>query len=196
MRGRPCVRASGLRVTDCSFSSFRQKKKLRQTAKISIFFSLSRATIFILFSLYGGLLVEFRWCLKRRSLQIWALGLSCETPAALGAAGASHDSTRTPNVHISMQRRFKHHQNSTKGNPREGKKENCGRRGKKARNFGPHHPSGPHFSRFKPPPFGAPLFLGLGTLRGLTVRGPTLRRHVGLKRQWPKQVRPEQVNLA
>ena len=39
----------------------------------------------------------------------------------------------------------KHHQFSTKGPTREGEKnENCGGRGKKERNFGPH-PSGPHF---------------------------------------------------
>ena len=44
-------------------------------------------------------------------------------------AGASHDSPRTPNVHISGSRRFKHHQNSTKGPPREGRK-------KKSENLG------------------------------------------------------------
>ena len=27
-----------------------------------------------------------------------------------------------------------------------------------------------------------------------TLRGPTLRRHVGLKRHWPEQVKPKQVN--
>ena len=45
----------------------------------------------------------------------------------------------SPNVHISGSQRFKkHHQNSTKGPPREGEKnENCGgRKEKKKRNFG------------------------------------------------------------
>ena len=41
-------------------------------------------------------------------------------------------------VHISGSRNSKHHQNSTKGPPRERRKsENCGRKGKKARKFGP-----------------------------------------------------------
>ena len=98
-----------------------------------------------------------------------------------GAAGASHDNPRTPNVHISGPRRFKHHQNSTKGPQKERKKkENCGGRGKKERNFG--------LSTL----VGSTL-VG-STLRGLTVRGPTLRRRVGLKRHWPEQVRPKQVN--
>ena len=51
------------------------------------------------------------------------------------AAGASHDSPRAPNVHISGSRRFK---NTTKikGPPRERrKKENCGGRGKKRTKF-------------------------------------------------------------
>ena len=56
-----------------------------------------------------------------------------------------HDTPRTPNVHISGHRRFKHHQNSTEGPPREGgKNENCGGRGnKKTRNFGPPTLRGP-----------------------------------------------------
>ena len=67
---------------------------------------------------------------------------------AFGAAGASHNNTRTPNVHISGPGLQKTPPNSTKGPPREGrKKETCGRKMKKARNFGP--------------PFGAPPF---GTL--------------------------------
>ena len=67
--------------------------------------------------------------------------------------GASHDSPRTPNVHISGPWRFKHHQNSTKGPPREGEKnENCGGRGKKSAKFGAPtlrdlHPSGPQNSK-------------------------------------------------
>ena len=65
-----------------------------------------------------------------------------------GASGASHDSPRTPNVHISGPRRFKHHQNPTK-DPKKRRKENCGgRRKNKARNFGP--------PPFRTPPFKAP----------------------------------------
>ena len=79
------------------------------------------------------------------------------------AAGASHDSPRTPNVHISGPRRFKHHQNFTKRPPREGrKKEKCGRRGKKkSAKFWASHPSGHHFVQVWSPPLRAPLFLGL-----------------------------------
>ena len=86
---------------------------------------------------------------------------------------------------------------------REERKKIVAEEGKKARNFGPHtlrgshpsglhpsglHPSGPHFSQVWAP-----------TLRGLHPSGhhnsgPTLRRRVGLKRHWPKQVRPKQVN--
>ena len=63
---------------------------------------------------------------------------------------ASHDSPRTPNVHISGPRRFKHHQNSMRRHPREGRKnENCGGRVKKKS------------AKCCPP-----------TLRGPTLRGP------------------------
>ena len=41
----------------------------------------------------------------------------------LGAAGVSHDSPRTPNVHICGSWRFKHHQNSTRRLPERGKNE-------------------------------------------------------------------------
>ena len=45
------------------------------------------------------------------------------------------------------------------------------------------------------PPFGPPTFSKFGSPPfGPTVRGPTLRRLVGLKRHRPKQVRPGQVN--
>ena len=51
-------------------------------------------------------------------------------------AGVSHDSPRTPNVHITGSGRFRHSQNSTRRPPREGRKsENGGGRGKKERNF-------------------------------------------------------------
>ena len=49
-------------------------------------------------------------------------GLSgCRVKRPLGP-GASHDSPRTPNVHISGPGASKHHQNSTKRPPREGRK--------------------------------------------------------------------------
>ena len=55
------------------------------------------------------------------------------------AVGASHDSPRTPNVHISGPRRFKHHQNSTKGPPREMKERKLWReREKKSAKFHTH----------------------------------------------------------
>ena len=53
------------------------------------------------------------------------------------ASRVSHDSPRTPNVHISGPGRFKHHQNSTKKHPREGrKKETCGGRWKNSEILG------------------------------------------------------------
>ena len=55
-----------------------------------------------------------------------------------GAAGVSHDSPRTPNVHISGSRPSKTPTTFNEKTPRERKKnENCGgRREKKERNFG------------------------------------------------------------
>ena len=64
--------------------------------KFRAFFSLSRHK-FRSFLLSGGLLVEFWWCLKRRGAQMCTFGvlrLSCEAPAAPGAAGVSHDNQR------------------------------------------------------------------------------------------------------
>ena len=85
-------------------------------------------------------------------------------PGGFGAAGASHDSPRTPNVNISGPWRFKHHQNSTRRPQERRKKENCGGRGKKRDILAPH-PSGPHplgptppFFWVRPPsPLRAPL---------------------------------------
>ena len=76
--------------------------------------------------------------------------------------GASHDSPRTPNVHISGPGAS----NTTKIQRKEGplpprerrKKEKCGGRRKKSAKCWPPHPSGP-------PPFGA------STLRGLHPSG-------------------------
>ena len=79
------------------------------------------------------------------------LGLSCGKgrydAGGFEAAGASHDSPRTPNVHISGPRRFKHHQNSTKGpQEREERKRLVAGEGKKSAKFWAPHPSGPHTS--------------------------------------------------
>ena len=91
-------------------------------------------------------------------MHTWALGLSCETPAAPPdrAAGAR---TRQPEnskrAHFrapALQTPPKFHART----PRERKKkENCGGGGKKKREI-----LGP--PPFGAPPFGAPLFLGLG----------------------------------
>ena len=102
---------------------------LRQTAQNFALFSLSRPN-FRSFSLSLGV---FSWnfgsVFKGR------------------AAGVSHDSPRTPNVHIEGSRRFKHHQNSTRRPPeREREKERkWGReREKKREILGNPPPSGPH----------------------------------------------------
>ena len=58
-----------------------------------------------------------------------------DRPLSRTAAGASHDSPRTPNMHISGSRRFKHHQNSTKGPQKERRKKIVVRRGKKRAKF-------------------------------------------------------------
>ena len=101
------------------------------------------------------------WQEEEEKRKISVLFLLC-----LVAARASHDSPRTPNVHISGPRRFKHHQNSTKGPPgerrkKERKKDNCGGRGKKSAKFRTStlrglHPTGPPPFRgraqFGPPP--------------------------------------------
>ena len=123
-------------------------------------------------------------------------------PHQTGPPGLAHDSLRTPNVHISRPRRFKHHQNSTKGPRERKKKENCGgkREKKSAKFWDPHpsglqtsrlHPSGPTFSRFGPPP-------GASTFRGLHPSGaPPFKVQkfniqklaeveIGRSRNWPK----------
>ena len=85
---------------------------------------------------------------------------------------------RSPNVHISGPRRFKHHQNSTEGLPRERQKDRKWEREKEKQSakiwsplpFGPH-PSKPHPS--KPHPSGPAL------------RGPTMT-HTRSKNGWAK----------
>ena len=79
-----------------------------------LFFFPSPATKFVLFF---GLLVEFWWCLKRRSPEMCTFGvlwLLCEAPAARGSG------------------QQKHHQNSTRRHPeRVEKNEFCGERGRR-----------------------------------------------------------------
>ena len=87
-------------------------------------------------------------------MHVWALGLSCETPAAhqTGPPGLAHDNPRTPNVHISGHLRFKtppKFHGKTPQRERHNENETVAEREEKARNFGPPtlsglHPSGPH----------------------------------------------------
>ena len=79
----------------------------------------------------------FSWCHTTRCLSTDQFSFSL-------AARVSHDSPKTPNVHISGPGASINHPNSTK-RPQE-KKENCGGRGqKKFWAFGaPHFTSGPH----------------------------------------------------
>ena len=83
--------------------------------KISLFlFRLPLPFSFILPSL-GGLLVEFWWCFRSAgTLRCALLGSwgCCVKPWR--SRWASHNSPRTPNVHISESWCFKHHQNSTR----------------------------------------------------------------------------------
>ena len=112
-------------------------------------------------------------------MHIWALGLSCETPAAppdraAGARTRQPENSKRAHLRVpALQTPPKFHEKDK----REGKKnKNCGRRGKKKREIlGPHpsglhpsglHPSGLHPSGLHPlgaptlraPPFGAPPF--------------------------------------
>ena len=86
-------------------------------------------------------------------------------PTRFGASGASHDSPRTPNVHISGSRRFKNTTKIPRRDPQE--------RGEKARHF------------------GLPTFRG-STLRGPTFCISRKRPKSGLGQKWsgPKVVRP------
>ena len=138
-----------------------------------------------------SLLGSFRWIFlapEPWNVHIWALGLSCETPAAPPdrAAGARtrqpENSKRAHFTAPALQTPPKFHERT----PRERKKkETCGgKREEKARNFGLPtlrastlrglHPSGP-------PPFGAS-----------TLRGPTLRGRFGQSRP----IRMAKVGLA
>ena len=110
-------------------------------------------------------------------MDVWALGLSCETPAASGPPGLHMTTRELQTCTFERPGASNTTKNSTKGPTRDGEKnENCGGRGKKkARNFGPH-PSGPH-------PSGPPLFLGLG----LHPSGPNpLWSKNSTLKNWPK----------
>ena len=128
-------------------------------------------------------------------MHVWALGLSCETPAAppdRAARARTRQPENSKRAHLSapaLQTPPTFHEKT----PREGRKERILRRDrekKSAKFWAPHpsapdpsgpHPSGPHpwgptFSGFGPPPFGAPPFgappFGASTLRGLHPSGP------------------------
>ena len=138
------------------------------------------------------------WKTKTLKCARWALGLSCETPAASRGLHTTENSKRAHLSAPALQTPPKFHEK----NPREGRKERILRRerGKKARNFGPstlRTPTvpastfgptlrastfsglgpppfwpGPHSSGHNPcgpPPFGPPLYLG--------PWGPTLSTH-------------------
>ena len=204
-----------LRVCACFFLVFLvlllSKTALSRTAlswiavppKFSLFFH-SPATIFFLSSLsLGGPFVEFRWCLKRRGPEMCTfvvLGLSCTLEGPGGPAGASHDSPRPHTCTCQGPGLQKHHQNSTKGPPRE-RERKLWRKGKKREILGP--------PPFGAPPFGAPLCLpktkdgrvGGGDF-GLSRtnlfesnKGPVGLSRMGLTRintlAWPKSNWPE-----
>ena len=99
-------------------------------------------------------------------MHVWALGLSCETPAAPPdrAAGAR---TRQPENSKRAHFRAPALQNTTKNSTRRPPErhrnsETVAGKGRKSAKF------------WAPPPFGAPPFRG-PTLRGPTLQGPTLR---------------------
>ena len=147
-----------------------RRTPLRRTAQNFALSFPSPATVFILSSL-GGRFVEF-----------WGFGLSCHQT---GPPGLAHDSPRTPNVHISGPRRFKHHQNSTQGpQERERRKKIVAEEGKKSAKFWAPHPSGPHLPgpHLLGPTLRGPTFSRFGastiwapTLQDSTLLGPTLR---------------------
>ena len=102
---------------------------------------------------------------EQKNADVWALGLSCEAPAALGPpelhTNSIHSHFRVP----ALQTPPKFHEKT----PKEGRKnENCSGRGKKSAKFWVSHPSLPlpfgaaFFWVRVPNPFGATLFLGLG----------------------------------
>ena len=123
--------------------------------KFRSFFPLSRPNF-----LSGVLSLNFGGVFEGRdasNVHVWALGLSCETPAA------SHDNLRTPKrAHFrapALQTPPKFHEKTPQ---KEEKRTKMGvGEGKKGAKFWAPHPSGPH--PFGPPPLRAP-----------TPSGPTL----------------------
>ena len=114
----------------------------RRTAQnFALFFPLPLPfSLFI--SLTVCLLVEFWWFLKRRGARLGSRVVVCETPPVLGPGLHTHILSAPALQTTKIPR---------EGPTREGEKnENCGGKGKKARNFGPP------------------------TLRGPTLRGPLL----------------------
>ena len=110
--------------------------------KISRFFFPVPPQNSFFFSLSGGLLVAFWWCLKRRGPEMCTfgvLGLSCASPGGpvWWFRWGFTRQPESPNVHISGFRPSKTPTKFNERTPRERKKnENCGgRREKKERNF-------------------------------------------------------------
>ena len=126
-------------------SGLHHRTALRRTAQnFALFFTLlpPQFSFFFLLSLNFGGVLEGR--------NPWALGLSCETPAAppdRAARARTRQLENSKRAHLSAPA-FQTLQNSTKKTPQRGKErmKNCGRRGS---------------TPFGHPPFGAPLFLGL-----------------------------------
>ena len=171
---------------------------LRRTAQNFALFLPFPATVSLFLALF-----EFWWCFEDQDPQMCTRGRRGFTgqPENSKRAHLSVPALQTP-PKIPRENPPERHRNS----------ETVAGEGRKSAKFWAPHPfgappfrcptlcptlSGPTFSG--PHPFGAPPFRGptlSPTLRGLTVWGPTLRQRVGLKRHWPKQVRPKQVKLA
>ena len=106
-------------------------------------------------SLFGCLLVDF-WCFRRSghsNVPIWALGLSCETPAASGPPGL-HTTTRELQTRTIEGSGASNTTKIPRKDPqRETKRAKVGGEREKSAKFWVPHPSGPHAS--------GPIFLGL-----------------------------------
>ena len=135
----------------------------RTTQNFALFFFPLSAGNFILSSLSGGLL-EFWWCLKRRSSQMCPFGLS-DKRVKPRRHRSRHCFTQQPEnsnrAHLkaqALQTPPKFHEKTPE---KEEKNEFCGGRGKEKREI------------LGPPPFGPPPFLGSGpTLPGPHPSGP------------------------
>ena len=117
------------------------------------------------------------------NVHVWALGLSCETPTALGPPGLHATTRELQTCTFESPGLRKHHQNSTRRHPeRDKKNENRAGEAKKRAKFWAPHPSGPCPSgrTLRGPQFGAPKFrarfsLGLGPPFGPHLLGPPVR---------------------